>query len=132
MLITLFIFVLGIFSFELSIGHITERDVGIVCHLLSHIVCKQLSVLGLLYTWNISWQEVNLRLDMSLEHGEEDAGHSSMGLVPGPTDGVVNIRILDHDRLDSNSWDEASWFEGQDSLAVGCCSFWEYHKLVPL
>ena len=55
---------------------------------LSDIVCKQLRVIFLFLWGQIGWKVVEGHLGWPLGESEENAGESSMRLVPGPGDGV--------------------------------------------
>ena len=76
-----------------------------------HVVSEHLRVLPLLLAGDVPGQEVYLRTDTGLEHGEQDAGHCSVLLVPGPGHGVVSVGVADHDGLDWDTRDEGAWFE---------------------
>ena len=55
---------------------------------LSNVVCKQLRVVFLFSGGQIGGEVVEGHLGFPLGEGEENAGESSVVLVPGPGDGV--------------------------------------------
>ena len=126
----LFIFIFELF-FDLRVGHITERQPRLGGHVTPHVVSKQLGGVLLLLGRRIGGQEMNLRLDVELGHGVEDAGDGPVGLVPGPASGVVQVGVADHHGLYGHSWYESSGLEGEDGFTIGGGALGEDHQLRP-
>ena len=87
-------------------------------HVTPHVVREQLGRVFLLLGRRVAGQEVNLRPDVQLGHGVEDAGDGPVGLVPGPAGGVVTVGISDHHRLHGYSGYESTSLESEDGFTI--------------
>ena len=87
-------------------------------HVTPHVVREQLGRVFLLLGRRVSGQEVNLRPDVQLGHGVEEAGDGPVGLVPGPAGGVVTVGISDHHRLHGYSGYESTSLESEDGFTI--------------
>ena len=126
----LFIFIFELF-FDLRVGHITESQPRLGGHVTPHVVSEELGRVLLLLGRLVAGQEMNLRPDVELGHGVEDAGDGPVGLVPGPASSVVQVGVADHHGLDGYSGYESSGLEGEDGFTIGGGALGEYHQLRP-
>ena len=77
------------------------QNLHCLCRYLSDIVCKQLRVVFLLLGGQIGGKVLDGHLSGPLGEGEQDAGKSSMRLVPGPGHGV--LKVSNNERLKSQN-----------------------------
>ena len=87
-------------------------------HVTPHVVREQLGRVFLLLGRRVAEQEVNLRPDVQLGHGVEDAGDGPVGLVPGPAGGVVTVGISYHHRLHGYPGYESTSLESEDGFTI--------------
>ena len=126
----LFIFISKLL-FDLRVGEVTEGQPRLGGHVTPHVVSEQLGRALLLQGRRVAGQEGDLRPDVELGHGVEDAEDGPVVLVPGPAGRVVQVGVSDHHRLHGYSRYEASRLEGEDGLTIAGGALGEYDQLGP-